>query len=491
MADRIPKEVLGNTPATKSLVSRGVFLQNASHKQAPGFLDLTKKAARENDWKDVILHGMLLALGDELMGQVHTYARFCFIVQSSGMGKSRLLDDEFSKSHFLIPINLRPENTRGFLPPDVAVRVFLTKYDSNNPEVQQKSYSTGRACNFLLSLSVHTKDKIVSLGADNKEDRIVKFRELMSKGQTFVSAGENRRNFYADVVKQAQKFSPPRTHDPSNRIYQGAFELPPPFIELGFDQLVWSRKVIYKTLEQLTSSECIAHGKAIVGYNYAVLSQRLALDINTTAYDSAPLIDASEKILKQIANHMRVCVEIRDGMKIIRGIATSEPIFSEAASYIMRQNFPNFDLAESLSNVSGFSIHLGDRGELLVAAFFTWARDNSIVKQLPSLLRRGPSKAEKRTMGEVTRAAHMRFNHFIQYQEKIFIAHRYLIAVMVRGAAVLGANCQAGIDMVFPYLYGSTVFDDKNVSFITVQVKDDSKFSVPDAELFRQIDPFQ
>ncbi|KAI0253968.1 hypothetical protein BJV78DRAFT_1190674, partial [Lactifluus subvellereus] len=86
----------------------------------------------------------------------------------------------------------------------------------------------------------------------------------------------------------------------------------------------------------------------------------------------------------------------------------------------------------------------------------------------------GPSKAEKRTMGE----------------KKIFTAHRYLIAVMARGAAVLGANCQAGIDMVFPYLYGSNVLDDKKVSFIMVQVKNDSKFSLPDAELFRQMDPF-
>ena len=37
------------------------------------------------------------------------YARYCSIVQSSGMGKSRLLD-EFSKEHFLIPINLRPDD---------------------------------------------------------------------------------------------------------------------------------------------------------------------------------------------------------------------------------------------------------------------------------------------------------------------------------------------------------------------------------------------
>ncbi|KAI0255371.1 hypothetical protein BJV78DRAFT_761181 [Lactifluus subvellereus] len=366
--------------------------------------------------------------------------------------------------------------------------------------------------------------------------------------------------FFLPTDKISQ-FSPPRTHGPSNRICRSTFRPPPPFIELGFDQLMRNRKVLdkYKTLEQVTSSECIAHmgsplwgtmhdlgdeqvRHGLLGFaiekllnssttsalkltedqQYAVLSQRLGLDIGTTAYVSAPLIDVSKKILKQIENHMCVCIEISNGMEIIRGIAASEPILSEAASYIMRQNFPNFDLAGSLSNVlSEFPIHLGDRRELLVAAFFTWARDNVIVKQppppLPEFCRHssvreiisclffepvvqsmfndipsiGPSKAEKRTLGEVTHAAHMHFNHLIQSQEKKIVAHRYLIAVMARGAAVLGANCQAGVDMVFPYLYGSTDLDDKNVGFIMVQVKNDSKFSIPDADLFQKMDPFQ
>ena len=44
------------------------------------------------------------------------YASYCSIVQSSGMGKSRLLD-EFSKRHFLIPINLREKGSQGVLYP--------------------------------------------------------------------------------------------------------------------------------------------------------------------------------------------------------------------------------------------------------------------------------------------------------------------------------------------------------------------------------------
>jgi hypothetical protein len=52
---------------------------------------------------------------------------------------------------------------------------------------------------------------------------------------------------------------------------------------------------------------------------YAVLSQRLALDINTTAYiSSSPIV--AETTLEQITNHMRVCVVIGKGIETIRGV---------------------------------------------------------------------------------------------------------------------------------------------------------------------------
>ncbi|KAI0250337.1 hypothetical protein BJV78DRAFT_1155168 [Lactifluus subvellereus] len=67
----------------------------------------------------------------------------------------------------------------------------------------------------------------------------------------------------------------------------------------------------------------------------------------------------------------------------------------------------------------------------------------------------------------------MHFNHFIQSQERDFITCRYLIALIARGAAVLGANCQPGFDAVIPYLYGSTDLDNKN------------------STRFRKMDPFE
>ena len=103
---------------------------------------------------------------------------------------------------FFLPFR-RYTRLLGFPPADVNVRVFLTEYESHDPEMQQKSYS--RACHFLLSLFDRTKDLVVELGANNKKGRIVKFREYMSEEQTFAVVGDKRREFYDDVVKRAQK----------------------------------------------------------------------------------------------------------------------------------------------------------------------------------------------------------------------------------------------------------------------------------------------
>src|ERR1700756_468719 len=47
------------------------------------------------------------------------YARCLAVVQSSGMGKSRMID-ELSKEHFVIPINLRTTGTGLFIFPSVS-----------------------------------------------------------------------------------------------------------------------------------------------------------------------------------------------------------------------------------------------------------------------------------------------------------------------------------------------------------------------------------
>ena len=54
----------------------------------------------------------------------------------------------------------------------------------------------------------------------------------------------------------------------------------------------------------------------------------------------------------------------------------------------------------------------------------------------------------------------------------------------------LGANFQPGIDAVYPYLYGSTVLDVKDVGFIIVQVVKTDVTKQPQAENSQKMDPF-
>ena len=118
---------------------------------------------------------------------------------------------------------------------------------------------------------------------------------------------------------------------------------------------------------------------------YMVLSQRLALDVNSTQYPGATQgpLKIMHTLHEQVANHMCVCVVVGNGIKTLYAVASSKPILSEAASHVMWQT--NFSMANALKLIlSGFCISQGDHGELLVAALFTCAHD-LLVKSKPLL----------------------------------------------------------------------------------------------------------
>ena len=67
--------------------------------------------------------------------------------------------------------------------------------------------------------------------------------------------------FFLSTTGKISQFTPPRGHDASYRMNDGQLRTPRPFIYLGFDQLMVDRKIFvkYKTLEDVTSLDCIAH----------------------------------------------------------------------------------------------------------------------------------------------------------------------------------------------------------------------------------------
>jgi hypothetical protein len=147
------------------------------------------------------------------------YGRYCSIIQSSGMGKSRLLD-ELSKMHFMIPINLRgnrpgglsylfdsltfmahQSSMIGYPPPDKNVSDFLRK------RVYAVPHIAALLRHFLVALFDKTAETLGTMGTDTSE-RIKTFRDHMSRGQKMGSVGDDRFNFYQDVVKKAEEVCP-------------------------------------------------------------------------------------------------------------------------------------------------------------------------------------------------------------------------------------------------------------------------------------------
>ncbi|KAI0292092.1 hypothetical protein B0F90DRAFT_1823220 [Multifurca ochricompacta] len=567
------------------------------------------------------------------------YARYCSIVQSSGMGKSRLID-ELSREDFLIPINLRPHDSKGYPPPDSELHQFLA-----GPQQDTALLAYNRASHFLLALFEVTQDTIVnkldprSNNAPDRNYRIRAFRDLMSSGQNLKSVGGDRQSFYNKVVARASsemRAQPnvglmrltnafKRFRDAVNRegvetrrsprstkksldieIYIsfdeahslttpfGEHDWRSPFTELRralqmlegspmwsfflstsgkitqFSQprsvdpstLMETQKISkHNTLKDVTSLECISHMgrplwgtlydhgneesyKKLIGFAmdkllcgspgpgplsdariYAVLSQRLALDIGTSQFilPSVTPLNLAEIVHEQITNHMRVCISVGKEFESMRGVASSEPILSEAASRIMNDEL-GFNLPVALEKVlSGFSVSQEARGELLVAAWFTWARDQVVkskgepcdgalchfftVKELfenlfPASVFKLIAKAKpslcphngntNQLFEDAFKGARMHFNHFIKPYEQKVLARKYLIRFMARGAAALGANCQPGFDAVYPFLYGDIHLDVQKLGFIIVQVKNNASISPKKFNgIFRDMDPFE
>ncbi|KAH9019831.1 hypothetical protein EDB85DRAFT_1896484 [Lactarius pseudohatsudake] len=457
-----------------------------------------------------------------------TYAPFCSIVQSSGMGKSRLVD-EFSKTNFLIPINLRrAEGQRRTTMASVGTkRLNFYKQIVDDVETRmnaKKRVLTGdvkRALKMLLSClngaQIDPEDENASANAKNGKlpDVFIAFDEAHSLAQPIEKVESKERKKWTFFIEQISQFAMPGEIDHSARMHDKELRSPLPFSDLGFDHLMRDRKVFdtFKTIDDVTSTDCVVHmGRPLWGTIYdssedlnretlldfailkllcgrdnrsgnislsidqqcGVLSQRLALDINSSAYitsGSTRNYVMADKAQLQIANYMRVCIGIPEDLVSVRGVAASEPILSEAASRIMWGNY-KFNLPDALLNVvDSYAISHGDRGELLVAALFTRARD-LYVRRIP------PEKLFPTVLTQIC---------------PIFsdvLTRSCLLAMMARGAAAYGANGQFGFDMVYPFLYGTSDLDVEQVGFIIIQVKNHANRLAPNAKLFKKMDPF-
>src|ERR1700733_13778979 len=112
----------------------------------------------------------------------------------------------------------------------------------------------------------------------------------------------------------------------------------------------------------------------------ACLAQRLPIEFMSTGHT------VGER--RQVENHMRVCISVDNTFLTMSTMNSSEPLLSDAASMIMAD--PEFNAPTSLKMVlAGFSVHPGNRGELVGMLLLTLARDKVISEKLEHRDHRG------------------------------------------------------------------------------------------------------
>ncbi|KAM6499175.1 hypothetical protein JOM56_004683 [Amanita muscaria] len=236
----------------------------------------------------------------------------------------------------------------------------------------------------------------------------------------------------------------------------------------------------------------------------ACLAQRLPIEFHSVTYAS------KLNELELVEGHMRILLRLDAGFESLTTVSASEPLLSEAA-YLMMNSDTKCKAAEMLTScLNGYSIHKGDRGELLVMLLFTLARDRAVGQpdeygrpdsgqrwcSVPKFMN-ALFEFERHPPGGASLEASFAkskifFNHWVKVHQYTVVDVQYLAQLMRRGAALLCATNQAGIDGIIPYLLtGYTIFP-KNVGVILWQSKNDAKFTdEPKHSLFKAMNPYK
>jgi hypothetical protein len=215
---------------------------------------------------------------------------------------------------------------------------------------------------------------------------------------------------------------------------------------------------------------------------------------------------------------MRICLKIDAAFETMVTTSSSEPTLSEAAYFVMQK--PSFNAPKAFKSVmEGFSISKGDRGEFLVLLLLTLARDatvgpadefgepmskkrwfglsNFLCGQVFRIQTKATSFMNKESIRAMQMLqkdfpnAHLHFNHFVKVHEYKAIDLISLLLLKGRGAAVLCANNQTGIDAINIFLKDGTRLIKDNAGLILHQIKNDSKFTkTPQQKLFDLMDPY-
>ncbi|KAH7322262.1 hypothetical protein B0J17DRAFT_710678 [Rhizoctonia solani] len=159
------------------------------------------QAAFETEYQGGVHHQFISVLNEYALF-AGLYNKSIAIIQSSGMGKSRLVQESASQV-FTIPANLReglPQHIKAYPPPDATLRSYFENHEFKSDKLLQAEYAILLKCIFDEAIST-----VPTVVGDRKGRELARaWSDYLDHGQSDESVGENRLNFYKKVVQAAE-----------------------------------------------------------------------------------------------------------------------------------------------------------------------------------------------------------------------------------------------------------------------------------------------
>ena len=222
----------------------------------------------------------------------------------------------------------------------------------------------------------------------------------------------------------------------------------------------------------------------------ACLSVRFALEFNMDD-------TARDVTYAQVERHMRLCIAATAGLEKMTTIPGSEPLLAEATYELMKDTRTN--AVRHLADHSDLNcIDRGRRGELVAALLIMQAYDAarsmpvaggrrwvSVVDFMKALLpateyetlrQSGPTfwrtnEDIEITFEGISKEYGVWFNHLIKIEDRRMVSIDHLWKFVTRGAMIMCATNQEGIDIVLPVCQTTRNLGPDSVTAIIVQVK--------------------
>jgi hypothetical protein len=209
---------------------------------------------------------------------------------------------------------------------------------------------------------------------------------------------------------------------------------------------------------------------------------------------------------------MRLCIVANSNFEVLSSTVGSEPLLAETAFHAMTDSGTS-PIRELSRHMDENCINHGEHGELIAAMLVMQARD-ALTKgssrrwvyvcefmetllgdsalcasALPAMAYSGEGQ---QSLADRFKNSRMWFNHVLKVRKADFINIRHLWKFITRGAIILYANNQHGVDIVLPVCYSGDVLSRHTVTAILIQVKDDTTFGEDiHGYLFDAMDPFK